>query len=234
MSTFGFFTFLFLLLSAYTILLNVNSVVSNEPVLAPLRRFDTLTRSPSVESLGHSEDQISMQSLINHVERKKIFIRKSGEWADACLWANVFCNENLQVTRISWSKILSPVKLGSGSIDLSCLPPNVEYFDIGHTDLEGSLEAGALPGNIRELHINYCRFSGTIEWAALPQSLQILNIGSNQFTGDVALNDMPENLFQLNISKNRFESVTGDLYDNAKLKRNRIVGIKEISKTRGA
>ena len=234
MSTISLVTLILLLVSACSLLLNFRSTVNNEPVLAPLRRFDTLQRCPSLDVAGHSEDHESMQHLIQNVQRNKIFKQKSGEWADACLWANVFCNENLQVTRISWSQIMSPVKLGGGSMDLGFIPRNVEYFNIGHAGVEGTLNAHSLPRALKELHINYCRFAGTIDWLALPPGLQILDVGSNQFTGNVALDDMPHNLFQLNISRNKFQSVTGDLYDNRILKKNRIVGLKEIPKRHSA
>ena len=195
---------------------------------SPLRPFELRRRQSSTDMLGYSEDHRSMRNLIRHVRNNRIFVQKNGMWADTCLWGNVFCNEEDQVIRINWSRLLSPVKLNGGSVDLSFIPPHVLHFDIGHTHLEGTLDAAVLPRLLREMHINYCNFHGTIDWSNLPENLEILNVSNNHFTGTVSLNDMPDHLFQLNISKNLFSSITGDSNDNRLLRRNRIIGITEI------
>ena len=177
------------------------------PLLRPPR---TETPEPNdIETYENLSDQQRMERLVEHVHAADQFQDADGAFLPVCTWPSVECDSEGSVTEIQWNGIWSKVKLYDSIMDLWWLPPQLEKFDIGYSQVIGVFFAAKLPRKLQSFVINACQFEGTVDWASLPPRLEVLDISNTALEGHVDFAALPPTLRQLRLQNTRFSDFAG-------------------------
>ena len=161
-------------------------------------------------------DQVFMELLIETCVpdyQRKDFTRRAMRHTGptpACSWEDVHCDEEDNVTRISWSERTWL----RGSVSLDMLPKKLETLSFAKSalstrqmrfsaSLHGTVKTASLPGEMRLFDIQGNVFHGEIDLTALPATMEIFNALRNQFEGTLDLTALPAGLKRLNLGANK-------------------------------
>jgi len=82
----------------------------------------------------------------------------------------------------------------TGTLDLTHLPPRLQYLDFAKNSLEGTMDLTHLPSTLTQLLGYKNKFSGSLCLEHLPISLHTLSISENNFEGSISLQNLPKEL----------------------------------------
>ena len=148
-----------------------------------------------------------MEMLIDGFDdqSKKEYQDIDGLYLDVCKWSCVTCDDDQRVIEIDIHS--SGV---SGSLELSYVPPKLEYLYIRsfhQSELTGVVDLARLPGGIQVIDLRSNALTGEIELTQLPESMEDLRLNSNQLTGEIDLTQLPDMMDFLSLSNNQFSGV---------------------------
>ena len=140
----------------------------------------------------------------------------------ACNWNHVFCNAELQVTKISWGYLSLSGSLKwqylchtvrevtlwrnrlTGTVPLDVLPLQMIYLDIENNKFSGELDLSHSPCGMEALLLTENKFRGYLDLTHLPSTMTRLQIAHNQLCGEVGFTHLPDEMEHLNLSQNLF------------------------------
>ena len=164
--------------------------------LSPLGRF-----SPSM-----LDDQTRMELLASGYEAyydDQPFRTDDGEFPDKCTWTGVICDEERNVTEISWVAAV----WAHGTVSLDHLPPKLKVFEslVGYSEfsMSGTLNTALLPPDMTDFSVPEHSFTGTLDLTSLPAHLKKFDVSGNRFSGEIDLTRLPATLCQLFLSRNQ-------------------------------
>ena len=92
----------------------------------------------------------------------------------------------------------------TGTLDTSCLSPNLLDFQLCENEFHGSIDLTALPASLESFDVNLNKFTGSCDLTRLTASLQHLDLSENAFSGTVDLTSLPAKMESLRLSENDF------------------------------
>ena len=92
----------------------------------------------------------------------------------------------------------------TGSLNLSQLPPELEYLLLNRNLFERYVDLAHLPPNLYELRLQDNKLTVDIDLSRLPCSIEYLCLSRNKFTGELHLQHLPPSLLELYFDHNMF------------------------------
>ena len=153
--------------------------------------------------------QVLMELIVANISRSTLFKDSDGSFLEIDEWPGVQIDETGAPKRIAWTQRLFRC---NGTIDLSLLPPQLEYIAFAENELHGSVPIETFPGRLSEFRGCGNKLSGSLLLPILPRRMTMFDVSLNALTGTVDLCGLPESLLELHLNDNKF---TGSLFLNS-------------------
>ena len=138
----------------------------------------------------------------NHKDARKQLL---GDEDDACTWGGVTCDDDKNVTSISWHSASQKLV---GEVEFLFVPQKLYRLNMYQQQVRGEIDLGGLPESLRIVCVQHCHLSGTLDFQKIPRKIEQVFFNGSRITSVVNLHNLPTSIQHMRVGEEHVENAS--------------------------